>query len=181
MGIDKVLILCIIVHTSKSSAPLESVLRLFWEHQHIANKMKRTEAGLIALRVLQYKVRRNGFELIPEKFRQKMERYAILVGSSREEVTKFFEDHVLPEVNRGCGIGKNVTLPQPSNRDCLWALAIVSKEYLASTKGLKDEIGRICDIMGLKFHEVASLAHHIITENLKREFGEKFVAEKIED
>ena len=160
---------------------LELVLRLFWEYQHIVRKMKKTEAGLIALRVVQYKIRKNGFEFRPEVFENKVRKFSLIMGCRLEEAREFFKKFILPEVLKGCGIEPNPSAIQPTEQECLWALKVVCADYFNCVSSLSDEVRRICDAMGLNYQQAASLAHHIVTQNLRREFGEKFEPETIEE
>jgi hypothetical protein len=144
-------------------------------------KMKRTEAGLIALRILQYKFGRRGLDMRSMEFERRVEKMTKLIGCKPHETISFFRTYLLPSVLQGRKIESNPVTPEPSDEDCFFAFKILSGEYFVSTAGLREEIQHICEAMKLDFHKVASLAHLIINQNLKREFGKDFAPEEIAD
>lgn len=153
---------------------------MLWEYQHIKKQMKKQEAGLIALRILQYKVGRSGLELRPEEVNSKIEKVMRLFGFSRETVTDFVSKHILPHAIRGCGLACDEQETEPTPQHCMIAFETIGGECFSNISNLSNEIRRITSATGLDVKKVSSLAHYVIHKNLRRELGADFVPEPIE-
>ena len=140
------------------------------------------QAAIIALAILQYKVLKHGMDLRPKEFDQKIKRFAALFKCSEEQVREFYTQFLLPSTLKGCGLFTHVQ-PAPAMNDLEEKIAIttVMDECFDSTKHIGDEIRRICSYKSTLIlpAKIMSLAHFIINERLKREFGRDFTPEEV--
>lgn len=134
--------------------------------------MTKYELGVTCLTILQFKIHRNGMELRPEMFEQKVQKIAKLLNLAREEVVFFFKKYLLPEILAGCNLGARTKYPEPNEREAWLAYRILKIEHFWELQDLRTEVRRIVDRTSLDFEDVAAIAIHIAQKHVCDQFGE---------
>lgn len=134
--------------------------------------MTQFELGKKCLTILQYKIRRNGMELRPEVFEQKVQKVSRLLNAQREEIVAFFKKYLLPEILVGCNLGPKGHSPNPNEREAWIAYRILKIEYFWDLRELREEARSITNKTPLSFEEVAAIAAFIAHKHVRDQFGE---------
>lgn len=130
-------------------------------------KMTKIEYGQNCLRILRFKVRKNGMELRPEVFEDKIMKCAQLLGAGREEILDFYSKFIIPEVMMGCAIKiKGYSPQEPTEREAWIAARILKIEYFWDLKNLRREAYGISEKIAVSFEEAAAIITHIANKHL---------------
>ncbi|MFA6554003.1 MAG: hypothetical protein WCS89_00660 [Candidatus Paceibacterota bacterium] len=135
-------------------------------------KLSAHEVGKKALIILKFKIGRQGIDLRPSEFAQRITKNAQRIGCPREELLGFFNRFLIPEILHSCELRGHHYDSEPNEREAKIAFRMLKMGFFWDLHDLRNEVYSIVEKTPLEFNEVASIVTHIANRHLWDQFGE---------